>query len=102
MILLFITLSEMAITLAYFQLCAEDYRWWWPAFGNSGSVAVYVFAYAMYFFATESSMDSAASLAVYFGYTAIGAVTLWLMCASIGFTTTYIFLRKIFGSIKVD
>ena len=26
-LLLFITLAEMAITLTYFQLCAEDYNW---------------------------------------------------------------------------
>ena len=52
-LLLFITLAEMSITLTYFQLCAEDYNWWWRSFFVSGSCAVYVFLYSCYFFVTQ-------------------------------------------------
>ena len=45
-LLLFITLAEMSITLTYFQLCAEDYHWWWRSFWISGSCAAYVFLYS--------------------------------------------------------
>ena len=26
----------IAVALLYFQLAAEDYRWWWRALGNTG------------------------------------------------------------------
>jgi transmembrane 9 superfamily member 2/4 len=101
-ILLFVTLAEMSITLTYFQLCAEDYHWWWKSFFTSGSCAVYVFLYSCYFFATQSEMDSLASLAVYFGYSLMSALVLFITCGAMGFTATYIFVRTIFGAIKVD
>ena len=34
-VLLFVTIAEMSIMLCYFQLCGEDYRWWWRSFTNS-------------------------------------------------------------------
>ena len=36
-----VTCGEMAIVLCYFQLCNEDYHWWWRSFFNSGSCAAY-------------------------------------------------------------
>ena len=48
-LLLFVTLAEMSITLTYFQLCAEDYHWWWRSFFVSGSCAVYVFCIPVIF-----------------------------------------------------
>jgi transmembrane 9 superfamily protein 2/4 len=31
--------AEIAILLCYFQLCNEDYRWWWRSFLTSGACA---------------------------------------------------------------
>ena len=31
-IVLLVTCAEITIVLCYFQLCAEDYRWWWQSF----------------------------------------------------------------------
>ena len=101
-LLLFVTLAEMSITLTYFQLCAEDYHWWWRSFFVSGSCAVYVFLYSCYFFATQSEMDNISSMVVYFGYSFMSALVLFIMCGAMGFTATYIFVRTIFGAIKVD
>ena len=30
--------------MCYFQLCSENYHWWWRAFLTSGCCSVYVFA----------------------------------------------------------
>ena len=35
-IILAITCAEMSIVLTYFQLCSEDYNWWWPSFIYGG------------------------------------------------------------------
>ena len=50
-VILLVTCAEIAIVLCYFQLCAEDYRWWWRSFMNSGSTALFVFLYAIFYFA---------------------------------------------------
>lgn len=49
-----------------------------------------------------SEMDNVASMAVYFGYSFLSAVVLFIMCGAVGFTATYIFVRTIFAAIKVD
>ena len=36
--------AEVAVVMCYFQLCAEDYNWWWRAFLTSGSSAGYMLA----------------------------------------------------------
>ena len=36
MIVLVTTCAEISILLCYFQLCNEDYRWWWRSFMSSG------------------------------------------------------------------
>ena len=37
---------QITIVLCYFQLCAEDYRWWWRSFLTAGSSGLYLFAYS--------------------------------------------------------
>ena len=37
MIVLVATCAEISILLCYFQLCSEDYRWWWRSFMTSGT-----------------------------------------------------------------
>merc|ERR1712124_223934 len=43
MLILLVTCAEIAIVLAYFQLCNEDYHWWWRSFLNSGAAGLYLF-----------------------------------------------------------
>ena len=40
-VILVLTCAEITIVLCYFQLCGEDYRWWWRSFFTSGSSALY-------------------------------------------------------------
>lgn len=44
-----ITTAEISIMLCYFQLANEDYHWWWRSFVNTGSTAVFVFLFAIYY-----------------------------------------------------
>jgi transmembrane 9 superfamily protein 2/4 len=50
-VILLVTCAEITIVLCYFQLCAEDYRWWWRSLLNSGSTALFVFFYSIAYFA---------------------------------------------------
>ena len=50
LLILVVTCAEISIVMAYFQLCSEDYNWWWRSFLTSGSSAIYLFAYAIVYF----------------------------------------------------
>jgi transmembrane 9 superfamily protein 2/4 len=52
-VIMMITCAEITMVLIYFQLCGEDYRWWWRSFLTAGSSAVYIGLYAVYYFVTK-------------------------------------------------
>ncbi|XP_011907873.1 PREDICTED: transmembrane 9 superfamily member 4 isoform X3 [Cercocebus atys] len=53
-IILVVSCSQISIVMVYFQLCAEDYRWWWRNFLVSGGSAFYVLVYAIFYFVNKS------------------------------------------------
>lgn len=100
-VILVVTCAEITIVLCYFQLCAEDYNWWWRSFLASGSTALYVFLYsAFYFSKLEPSLF--VTYVLYFGYMGIICLGLFLLTGCIGFLACLWFTRTIYGSIKVD
>ena len=52
-VILIIACSEVAIVMTYFQLCGEDYHWWWRSFLLSGSASFYVIAYSVLYYYTK-------------------------------------------------
>merc|ERR1712137_1064768 len=52
-LILLVTCSEITIVMCYFQLCAEDYHWWWRSFLTSGSSGLYLFLYSVLYFVTK-------------------------------------------------
>jgi len=102
-IILIVTCSETTILLCYFHLAAEDYRWWWRSYLTSGFTAVYFFIYAAHFCSSKLELrDGAASLIIYFGYTSIMSLAIFLFTGTVGFLACYWFVRKIYGAVKVD
>jgi transmembrane 9 superfamily protein 2/4 len=56
LIVLFIlvaTCAEITMVMCYFQLCSEDYHWWWRSFLTSGSSSFYLFLYAILYYVTK-------------------------------------------------
>merc|ERR1711977_738132 len=99
--ILLITCAEITIVFLYFQLCAEDYRWWWRTFLTSGSTAAYVFVYSsLYFTKLESNLPI--TYLLYFGYMLIICFGIFLFTGTTGFYAALWFNIVIFGSIKVD
>jgi len=102
MIVLVATCAEIAILLCYFQLCNEDYRWWWRSFLTSGACAGYMVLYAVWYNLTELDMTGFVPLMLYFGYMSIISFTFFLITGTIGYFACFWFNYKIYGSIKVD
>eukprot|EP00946_MAST-07B_sp_MAST-7B-sp1_P004715 g4715.t1 len=102
LLILVITCAEISIVMCYFQLCTEDYAWWWRSFFTSASVGGYVFLYSILFFSSKLELSDAVSTALYFGYMGIISIAFSILTGTIGFTACFWFTRKIFGAIKID
>lgn len=92
-IILAISCSQISIVMVYFQLCGEDYQWWWRcglccqgsryssvfsrSFAVSGGSAVYVAAYSIFYFVTKLEIDEFVPTLLYFSYTTIMVITFW-------------------------
>lgn len=97
-----LTSACTTILLVYFLLCAEDYRWQWRAFLGSGMTGGYVFVIALWFWLTRISFGGLTGAILYVGYSALIGFLVFILTGSIGFVSSYWFLFRIYGSIKVD
>ncbi|KAJ8670564.1 hypothetical protein QAD02_001823 [Eretmocerus hayati] len=100
--ILVISCSQISIVMVYFQLCGEDYRWWWRSFIVSGGSAVYVLAYSTFYYMTKLEINELVPTLMYFSYTALMVLTFWLLTGTIGFFAAYSFIRKIYAAVKID
>lgn len=79
-VILTLTVGEVSILLCYFQLCAENYRWWWRSFLAGGSVGVYVFGYSILYYYTRLDLTDFSSKVLYFGW--MGIISLMVFLAT--------------------
>jgi transmembrane 9 superfamily protein 2/4 len=100
-LILIITCAEITVVLCYFQLCSENYHWWWRSFFTAGSTAIYVFIYSAIYF-SRLEPDLWVTYLLYFGYMGMLSLGIFLVTGSVGFASCLWFTKKIYGSIKVD
>lgn len=101
-VLLIIVCAELSIVITYFQLCSEDYHWWWRSFLTSGASAFYLFAYSVHYYFTQLEIIKFVSGCLFFGYMFMGCIAFFIVTGTIGFLSTLFFVRKIYASVKVD
>jgi len=101
-IILVVTCAEVAIVLCYFHLCAEDYNWWWRSFNTAGSASLYVFLYSAMYYSGKMHVVKVVSTMLYFGYMGLVSFAFYIMTGTVGITACWLFVRKIYSSIKVD
>ncbi|CAK9250325.1 unnamed protein product [Sphagnum jensenii] len=101
-LILMVTCAEITIVLCYFQLCSEDYQWWWRAYLTAGSSALYLFLYAAYYFFAKLDITKVVSGILYFGYMVIISYSFFVLTGTIGFYACYWFVRTIYASVKID
>eukprot|EP00283_Hemiselmis_rufescens_P010215 CAMPEP_0173435292 /NCGR_PEP_ID=MMETSP1357-20121228/14667_1 /TAXON_ID=77926 /ORGANISM="Hemiselmis rufescens, Strain PCC563" /LENGTH=663 /DNA_ID=CAMNT_0014400257 /DNA_START=19 /DNA_END=2010 /DNA_ORIENTATION=- len=102
LLILLLTCAEITIVMVYFQLCCEDYHWWWRSFLTSGCCSIYLFIYSIYYAFSKLHMARSVAFAVYMGYMLIISSSFFLITGSIGFLCTLLFVRKIYAAIKID
>ena len=102
LVILIITCAEISIVLAYFQLCNEDYQWWWRSFFNSASAGIYLFAYSIVYFRTQLEIEEFVPTLLYYGYMAMISIIFCLVTGAIGLLSSWLFVWQIYGAVKVD
>jgi len=101
-VILVLTCAEITIVMCYFQLCSEDYHWWWRSYLTSGASAFYMLLYSIFYFFTKLQIERAVSGLLYFGYTMIMALGFFVLTGTVGFYACLMFVRKIYSQVKVD
>eukprot|EP00033_Pygsuia_biforma_P000911 GCRY01001051.1.p1 GENE.GCRY01001051.1~~GCRY01001051.1.p1 ORF type:complete len:548 (+),score=105.79 GCRY01001051.1:399-2042(+) len=101
-LILVVTCAEISIVMCYFQLCCEDYHWWWRSFLTSGASAGYMFLYSVIYYSSKLEISDFISGLVFFTYTTIMCTAFFLLTGCIGFYACFQFVSKIYASVKVD
>ena len=102
LLILIITCAEISIVLCYFQLCAEDYHWWWRAFLTAGCSGLYLFIYSLVYMFTKMVMTRGVSILLYVGYMLIASYSFFTLTGTVGFLACWLFVRTIYGAVKVE
>jgi transmembrane 9 superfamily protein 2/4 len=117
--LMIITAAAVTVLMIYFLLCAENYHWQWRSFFTAGASAGYVFASCLLYWVKDVSWTSWTSGVVYLGYSALLSSLVFVLTGkfppsqledietntspgTIGFFASWLFVMKIYRSIKVD
>jgi len=98
-LILVITCAEISVVMCYFQLCSEDWRWWWKSYLTSGASAFYMFLYAIFYYTTRLEVDGFVPSLIYFGYSLILSLFFFVLTGTIGFYASYYFVKKIYKAI---
>lgn len=101
-VMLLIVSASITISLTYFQLVAEDWRWWWRSFFSAGSTGGYIFAYALFYYNYRSELSGTLQGSFFFGYTLITSYAFVLMLGSLGWWSSLTFIRHIYSRVKID
>ncbi|KAH9993906.1 Nonaspanin [Xylariaceae sp. FL0662B] len=100
--LMIITCAAVTVLMVYFLLCAENYHWQWRAFLAAGMSAGYIFANAFIYLISKLSLGGVSGTVLYIGYSALLSFLFFILTGSIGFFSSWWFVQKIYGSIKID
>lgn len=94
--------AEISIVFTYFTLSYENYHWWWRSFFIGGSVAVYIPVFSTFYYLANMNVGNLLMLLQYFWYMALVSLFVFLLNGTIGFLASFLFVRKIYSSIKVN
>ncbi|CAH2038582.1 unnamed protein product [Thlaspi arvense] len=99
-VLIFLTAS-VGIILTYIQLSGEDHEWWWRSIFCGGFTAIFMYGYGILFY-LRSDMTGFLQLSFYLGYTSLLCYALFLVLGTISFLASWIFIRLIYRSAKLE
>ncbi|RPA92870.1 hypothetical protein L873DRAFT_1817026 [Choiromyces venosus 120613-1] len=100
--IMIMTCSTVTVLMIYFLLCSENYHWQWRSFFTAGASAIYIFLNAVIYWVSKLSLGGLTSNVLYLGYSALISFLFFVLTGTIGFFSCWVFVRKIYGSIKIE
>lgn len=101
-LMLLITSACVTISLVYFSLCAENYKWQWRSFLLAGASSLYIFLHSLVYLVTKLGFSGFTSNVLFIGYSLMISFVFFVLTGTVGFLSTLVFTRRIYGSIKID
>ena len=101
-IILLVVTAFITVSLTYFQLAVEDYRWWWRSVLCGGSTGFFVFAYCFYYYFARADMSGLRQTSFFFGYMLVACWGFFLMLGAVGWRASLMFIRHIYKAIRAD
>jgi len=101
-VILLIVTAFVVILMCYFQLTAEDYRWWWSSLIRGSACGTFMYAYAVYYWFYTAHMSGSLQFSMFFGYTFMVSYACCLMLAAVGHWSSRWFVVRIYKAIKSD
>ena len=94
--------AELSAFFTYYQLCKEDYQWWWRAFWNGGSLGIYIFLLSCLYFFPANETKSIADCTLYFGFMGLVSFAIFTMMGFVGVTSSLYFTKKLYATINAN
>jgi len=101
-IILLIVTACITVALTYFQLSMEDHRWWWNSLFTGGSTGLFIFAYSIFYYTYRSKMTGMLQTSFYFPYMFLVCYFFFITLGTVGFYSSLIFIKRIYGGLKTD
>eukprot|EP01064_Diplonema_japonicum_P021034 TRINITY_DN30582_c0_g1_i1.p1 TRINITY_DN30582_c0_g1~~TRINITY_DN30582_c0_g1_i1.p1 ORF type:complete len:640 (+),score=167.78 TRINITY_DN30582_c0_g1_i1:51-1970(+) len=93
---------EVTVVVVYFLLVFEDHRWWWKAFVIPGGMGIHFFLYSLYYAQTQLRIHNPLSQLIFVEIMLTFSTAIYIAIGTVGIVSGYLFVRIIYGSIKVE
>ncbi|CCE87167.1 Piso0_005710 [Millerozyma farinosa CBS 7064] len=100
-VLMILTTGLISVLMIYYTLCSENYKWQWKSYFIGGGCAIYIFLHSL-LLAGSYKLTGVTSIVLYVGYSVVASLLVFVNCGTIGFITSFFFVRKIYSQIKID
>ncbi|KAI7899165.1 uncharacterized protein BX663DRAFT_222320 [Cokeromyces recurvatus] len=101
-ILMIIAVSEITVIFIFLQLCSEDHQWWWSCFMIGASPIIYLFGYGLFYLLLKSDITGLMSMTIYVLRLIMICGMIGVCTGTIGFISTYLMIRRIYSTVKID
>ncbi|KAL0075160.1 Endomembrane protein 70-domain-containing protein [Phycomyces blakesleeanus] len=96
------TVAEITVVLVFFQLCTEDYNWWWMSFASGAAPSLWMAGYGLVHYLTLTSNPSVVGGLVYAVHMLLGCILVGVSSGALGFLSACVMVRRIYSAVKVD
>ncbi|CAD8107022.1 unnamed protein product [Paramecium sonneborni] len=101
-ILLIIISAEVSIITVYLLIQNQNHRWQWKAFFVPFTSGVYLFIYSIQYYLDSLQFTRFSTILYYFSTMYMASLCLGLICGTVGFLASHIFVQKIYSMIKLS